>query len=217
MRNLFGAVLVSRLKFNHAEKDGVRTSGLDGADKMELAWFSHTDDRILPHWFYHDPIPYLPLSLMGLSGNSSQLGGATPSSWCHREESGRGGGVPVIESGMLGVSFGGFLNTLPQLPIISCIQFSSVQSLSRVWLFATPWTAAHQPPCHSLEPAQTHVHWVGAIQPSHPLSSSSHAPNPSQHQGLFQGVNSSYQVAKVLEFQLQHLAFSQLLIQQATG
>ena len=51
---------------------------------------------------------------------------------------------------------------------------------------------------------QTHVHQVGdAIQPSHPLSSPSPpAPNPSQHQSLFQWVNSSHEVAKVLEFQL---------------
>ena len=51
---------------------------------------------------------------------------------------------------------------------------------------------------------QTHVHRVGdAIQPSHPLSSPSPpAPNPSQNQDLFQWVNSSYEVAKVLEFQL---------------
>ena len=56
-----------------------------------------------------------------------------------------------------------------------------------------------------LEFTQTHVHRVGdAIQPSHPLSSPSPpAPNPSQHQGLFQWVNSSHEVAKVLEFQLQ--------------
>ena len=55
------------------------------------------------------------------------------------------------------------------------------------------------------ELAQTQVHWVGdAIQPSHPLSSPSPAPNPSQHQGLFQWVNSLHEVAKVLEFQLQH-------------
>ena len=51
---------------------------------------------------------------------------------------------------------------------------------------------------------QTHIHWVSdAIQPSHPLSSPSPpAPNPSQHQSLFQWVNSSHEVAKVLEFQL---------------
>ena len=51
---------------------------------------------------------------------------------------------------------------------------------------------------------ETHVHrGSDAIQPSHPLSSPSPpAPNPSQHQSLFQGVNSSHEVAKVLEFQL---------------
>ena len=51
---------------------------------------------------------------------------------------------------------------------------------------------------------QTHIHWVNdAIQLSHPLSSPSPpAPNPSQHQSLFQWVNSSHEVAKVLEFQL---------------
>ena len=56
---------------------------------------------------------------------------------------------------------------------------------------------------------QTHVHRVrDAIQPSHPLlSPSPAAPNPSQHQGLFQWVNSSHEVAKVLEFQLQHQSF----------
>ena len=47
-----------------------------------------------------------------------------------------------------------------------------------------------------------------AIQSSHPLlSPSPPAPNPSQHQGLFQWVSSSHQVAKVLEFQLQHQSF----------
>ena len=50
---------------------------------------------------------------------------------------------------------------------------------------------------------QTLVHQVSdAIQPSHPLSSPSPpAPNPSQHKGLFQWVNSSHEVAKVLELQ----------------
>ena len=56
---------------------------------------------------------------------------------------------------------------------------------------------------------QTHVHWVSdAIQPSHPLSSPSPpAFNLSQHQGLFKWDSSSHQVAKVLEFQLQHQSF----------
>ena len=55
-----------------------------------------------------------------------------------------------------------------------------------------------------LEFTQTHVHRVSdAIQPSHPLSSPSPpAPNHSQHQSLFQCVNSLHEVAEVLEFQL---------------
>ena len=53
---------------------------------------------------------------------------------------------------------------------------------------------------------QTHVHQVSdAIQPSHPLSSPSPpAPNPRQYQSLFQWANSSHEMAKVLEFQLQY-------------
>ena len=60
-----------------------------------------------------------------------------------------------------------------------------------------------------LESTQTHVHWVSdAIQPSHPLlSPSPPALNLSQHQSLFTWVSSSHQVAKVLEFQLQHQSF----------
>ena len=59
------------------------------------------------------------------------------------------------------------------------------------------------------ESTQTHVHQVGnAIQPSHPLSSPSPPTlNLSQHQGLFQWVSSLHQVAKILEFQLQHQSF----------
>ena len=66
---------------------------------------------------------------------------------------------------------------------------------------STPGLPVHHQP---LEPTQTHVHRVGdAIQPSHPLSSPSPpALNLSQHQGLFQWVSSSHQVAKGLEFQL---------------
>ena len=66
---------------------------------------------------------------------------------------------------------------------------------------STPGLPVH----HQLpEFTQTHVHRVSdTIQPSHPLSSRSPpAPNPSQHQSLFQWVNSLHEVAKVLEFQL---------------
>ena len=71
---------------------------------------------------------------------------------------------------------------------------------------STPGLPVH----HQLpESTQTHVHWVGdAIQPSHPLSPPSPpALNLSQHQGLFKWVSSLHQVAKVLEFQLQHQSF----------
>ena len=66
---------------------------------------------------------------------------------------------------------------------------------------STPGLPVHH---QLLEFTQTHVHRVSdAIQPSHPLSSPSPlAPSPSQHQSLFQWVNSSHEVAKVLEFQL---------------
>ena len=68
-------------------------------------------------------------------------------------------------------------------------------------IHSTPGLPGH----HQLpEFTQTHVHQVSdAIQPSHPLlSPSPPAPNPSQHQSLFQWVNSLHEVAKVLEFQL---------------
>ena len=87
------------------------------------------------------------------------------------------------------------------------VQFSSVAqscpTLCDPMNCSTPGLPVH----HQLpEFTQTRVHQVsGAIQPSHPLSSPSPpAPNPSQHQSLFQQVNSSHDVAKVLEFQLQH-------------
>ena len=62
---------------------------------------------------------------------------------------------------------------------------------------STPGLPVHH---QLLEFTETHLHWVSdAIQPSHPLSSPSPpAPNPSQHQSLFQWVNSSHEVAKVL-------------------
>jgi len=94
---------------------------------------------------------------------------------------------------------------------LSDYQFSSVQSVSHVWLSAIPRTAA----CRLPSPSPT----LGACsnscplsddatQPSHLLlSPSSPAFNLTQHQGLFQWVSSSHQVAKVLEFQFQHQSF----------
>ena len=91
----------------------------------------------------------------------------------------------------------------------SLFQFSSVQSLSCVQ-HPMDCSMLGLPVHHQLpEFTQTHVHWVSdAIQPSHPLSSPSPTTfNLSQHQGLFKWVSSWHQVAKVLEFQLQHQSF----------
>ena len=94
-----------------------------------------------------------------------------------------------------------------QTKTLHSVQFSCVQ------LFATPWTTARQQgfPVHHqlLRLAQIPVNWIGdAFQPSHPLSSPSPpALNLAQHQGLFQWVNSSHHLAKVLELQLQHQSF----------
>ena len=98
----------------------------------------------------------------------------------------------------------------PVQQLKTSVQFSSVAQLCLTLCnpmnCSTPGLSVHH---QLLEFTQTHVHRVSdAIQPFHPLSSPSPpAPNPSQHQGLFQWVNSSNEVAKVLEFQLQHQSF----------
>ena len=96
--------------------------------------------------------------------------------------------------------------TVAQIMNSSSAQFSSVtQSRPILWdsmNHSTPGLPFHQ---QLPEFTQTHVHQVGdAIQPSHPLSSSSPlAFNLSQHQGLFQWISSWKQVAKVLKLQYQ--------------
>ena len=107
-----------------------------------------------------------------------------------------------------------FCLPLLEIPLVNSsfhsIQFSSVTqscpTLCDPMNQSTPGLPVHH---HIPEFTQTHVHWVGdAIQPSHPLlSPSPPVPSPSQHQSLFQWVNSSHEVAKVLEFQLQHQSF----------
>ena len=90
---------------------------------------------------------------------------------------------------------------------ISSVQFSSVAQSCPTLCYPMNCSTPGLPVHHQLlEFTQTHVHQVGnAIQPSHPLSSPSPlASNSSQHQTLFKWVNSSHEVAKVLEFQLQH-------------
>ena len=99
-------------------------------------------------------------------------------------------------------------DTLSELNHLLSVQFSPSVMSNSLWpheLQQAPPPANQQCP----EPAQTHAHRVGdAIQITHPLSS----PSPpvfslSQHQGLLKWVSSLHQVAKVLEFQLQHQSF----------
>ena len=88
---------------------------------------------------------------------------------------------------------------------VTSVQFSSVAQLCPTLCDPMNRSTPGLPVHHQLpEFTKTHVHWVSdAIQPSHPLSSPSPpAPNASQHQSLSQWVNSSHEVAKVLEFQL---------------
>ena len=95
--------------------------------------------------------------------------------------------------------------TFPKYLECFSVQFSSVTQSCPTLCDPMNCSTPGLPVYHQLsEFTQTHVHRVSdAIQPSHPLSSPSPpAPNPSQHQGLLQWVNSSHEVANVLEFQL---------------
>ena len=103
-----------------------------------------------------------------------------------------------------------YMFSLIILPKVNIYQFSSVAQLCLTLCDPMNHSRPGLPVHHQLlEFTQTHVHWVSdAIQPSRPLSSPSPPTfNLSQHQSLFQWVSSSHQVAKVLEFQLQHQSF----------
>ena len=98
-----------------------------------------------------------------------------------------------------------FVHSLKSLSSVSSVA-QSCPTLCNPMNRSMPGLPLHH---QHLEFTQTHVHRVSdAIQPSHPLSSPSPpAPNPSQNQSLFQWVKSFYEVARVLEFQLQHHSF----------
>ena len=95
--------------------------------------------------------------------------------------------------------------------ILGASLISSVQSLIRVWLFGTPWITAHQASLsitNSLSLLKLMP--IELVMPSSHLilsSPSPPAPNSSQQQRLFQWVNSSHEVAKLLEFQIQQKSF----------
>ena len=96
---------------------------------------------------------------------------------------------------------------MSEISLFICIQFSSVTQSCLTLCDPMNSSTPGLPVYHQvLEFTKTHVHRVSdAIQPSHPPSSPSPpASNPSQHQSLYQWVNSSHELAKVLEFQLQH-------------
>ena len=111
------------------------------------------------------------------------------------------------------ISSEGFLPAVVDIMVIwvkFTLQIRSDQSLSHVRLFVTPWIPARQKPLSitnsqsslrltSIESVMPSSHLILCRPPSPP------APKPSQHQGLFQWVNSSHEVAKVL--QLQHQSF----------
>ena len=112
-----------------------------------------------------------------------------------------------LEEGVLFHWLGGFhrAQILETRKLMTLVQFSSVTQSCPTLCYPMNRSTPGLPVHHQLpEFTQTHVHQVrDAIQPSHPLSSPSPpAPNPSQHQSLFQWVNSSHEVAKVPAFQL---------------
>ena len=92
---------------------------------------------------------------------------------------------------------------------LSCLMSYSVTRLCLTLCSPMDCSTLGFPVLHRLlELVQTRVHWVGgAMQPSHPLSSPFSTFSLSQHQGLFQWVSSSHQVAKVLELQLKYQSF----------
>ena len=114
----------------------------------------------------------------------------------------------IEDQGLTKVHLSAILDPFDSNRGMLCPSVSSVQSLSRFWLFATPWAAARQASLSITNP-QACPNSCPLSQWCHPTNSASVIPSPptfnlSQNQGLFQWVSSWYQVAKILEFQLQH-------------
>ena len=119
----------------------------------------------------------------------------------------------IRDKGFITLSSSGSMNfTFTPILLVSqvpSVQFSSVQSLSRVQLFATPWTATHQASLPNSQSSLKFMSIKSAIPSNHlilchPLLLPSIFPSIKV---FSQWVSSSHQVAKVLEFQLQHQSF----------
>ena len=152
-----------------------------GYYSSKFMYFSRSVMSLRPRGLQHTRLP-CPSPAPGACSNS-----CPSSQWCH----------PTTSSSVVPFSY--YFQSFPASDQIRSVA-QSCPTLCNPMNRSTPGLPVH----HQLpEFTQTHVHQVSdAIQPSHPLLSPSLAPNPSQHQSLFQWVDSSHEVAKVLEFQL---------------
>ena len=202
---------------------------------MKLNYYCHT---YLPHTFnlnYHKiHLMEILVTLWRLSPLVNELckGLSGKESACNAGDAGDTGSIPGLgrspgegngnllqlsclknpmDRGAWWATVHGVTKRWTQVSTYSLRSFSSVQSLSRVQLFATPWTAARQASL-PISSSQSYSNSCPLSQWFHPTIPSSVIPfssclHLSQHQGLFKWVKSSNEVAKVLKFQLQHQSF----------
>ena len=113
-------------------------------------------------------------------------------------------------TGSYGSSVFSLLRKLHGVLHSGCTSFSSVQLLSHVWLFVTPWTTAHKASL-SITNSQSLLKLMSISRWCHPAISSSVIPFSSGLQSFpairVFWVNSLHQVAKVLKFEFQHQSF----------
>ena len=173
---------------------------------MLLLSFWVVSDSLRPHGLQHSRLPCPSLSLEVCS-NSCPLSQLFASGGQTIGASASALVLPMSTQGWFPLGLTGLISLQTQF---SSVQFSSVAQSCLTLCDPMDCNTPGFPVLHQLlELAQIHVYQISdAIQPSHPLSSPSPpAFNLSQHQGLFQWVSSSHQVAKVLGFQLQHKYF----------
>ena len=151
----------------------------------------------------------LRLLLQSLNGKSSEVTqvGHTLLSYGSPRRWYRAPLTKSLESGLGNSSIDNWHPLSVKANVLSLMRISSVQLLSRVQLFLTPWTAARQASWSNTNSwSLLKLMSIQSVMPSNHLILCRPL-NLSQHQGLFQWVNSLHQVAKVLELQLQHQSF----------